>query len=80
MQKDIGDDGLDPWRWSIVILAEAILSTSISVIQLHIRICNGDLSPASSQLQTSINGWDSVSEVTNSAVAAMISIRTQASK
>ena len=48
MQKDIGDDGLDPWRRSLVVLAEALLSTSVSIIRLPIRIYNGDLSRASS--------------------------------
>ena len=80
MQKGIGGDGLDPWRWFLVTCAEAILSASLSIIQLPIRICNGDPSPAPSDLQACMSGWNSVSEVRNSAVAVMISIRTQASK
>ena len=80
MQRDIGDDGLDPYRWSLVIFAEAILSTWVSIIQLPIRICNGDLSPAPSQLQASMNGCDSVPEVGKSRVVVTVFIAIQASK
>ena len=80
MQRDIGDDGLAPWRWFLVILAEAILSTWVSIIQLPIRICNGNLGPAPSQLQASMRGCNSVPEVRKSRVVITVFVATQASK